>query len=190
METDLLSIVNSLFLPAVLALPRHWQWGQCCSCPRWNPSGNGSAWTGGRGCVLGACLPAQSQLAPGMTGTCWCTSPLSPSSLQTGASDQLWDWATFCFCHWMWKICEQLPFVVMQVTIFLTYDIEQKICLEQCYMWVFKFKGDTFTRTVKWESIKQISTTLLNSFNQAQTRQHPCIETWHMKKLWIQHWCL
>ena len=42
------------------------------------------------------------------------------------------------------------------------------------------FKGDTSVKTVKRESVKQLSTTL-NSANQGQTWRHPCIETQHVK---------
>ena len=44
--------------------------------------------------------------------------------------------------------------------------------------------GDTSIQMTQWESMKQLSTTLLNSFNQGKTWQHQCIEIQHMDKLW------
>ena len=44
--------------------------------------------------------------------------------------------------------------------------------------------GDISVEKVNRESVKQLSTTSLNSINQGQIRQRPCIETRQVNKLW------
>ena len=43
---------------------------------------------------------------------------------------------------------------------------------------------DTSGEIVHRESVKQLITTPLNSFNQGKTWQRPCVETRHVRKLW------
>ena len=45
--------------------------------------------------------------------------------------------------------------------------------------------SNTSVQLVWRESMKEVSTTPLNSFNQGKSWQRPCIEILHVKKLWI-----
>ena len=46
----------------------------------------------------------------------------------------------------------------------------------------------TSVQLVWRESVKQLCATLLKSFKQGKSSQHPCIKIWHVNKLWIQVW--
>ena len=47
------------------------------------------------------------------------------------------------------------------------------------------FMGDIPITIADQESIKQIIKTPLNSISRGQAWQRPCIQTWHVKKLWV-----
>ena len=79
-------------------------------------------------------------------------------------------------------------FMTPLLTCFFTHDLEQIVVSHRGMSESPGFMCDTTTKIVRQESLKQLSTTLLNSINQGRTWQRLCIETWHVNKLWTEAW--
>ena len=59
-------------------------------------------------------------------------------------------------------------------------------CCEQWSEWVFLFNWVTLPFKLVWRGcVKELITTLLNSFKQSKSWQRHCIKVQHVKKLWI-----
>ena len=72
---------------------------------------------------------------------------------------------------------------VHMFTSFLTYHTEYRTALNSGWNESFSVISEISEKILERESVKQLSTTALNSLNQGQSRQHPRIETQHMEKL-------
>ena len=68
-----------------------------------------------------------------------------------------------------------------RLTKFLTYDLKYTMALNSGMSETSGRKSNTSVRPAWRESVKQLSTTALNSFNRDKTRQRPCIEIRHVK---------
>ena len=67
-------------------------------------------------------------------------------------------------------------------TSFLTYHTESRTALNSGWNESFSVMSEISEKLLERESVKQLSIRALNSMNQGQSRQHPRIETQHMKK--------
>ena len=89
-----------------------------------------------------------------------------------------------------WKCFSKSLALIVNKRWFLTHNFADPwlcihIRLEQRYGQVSGSTDDISMKAVEGESMKQPSATLLNTMDQAQRWQHPCIKTRHIKKLWI-----
>ena len=70
-------------------------------------------------------------------------------------------------------------------TSFLTHEHEQTIALNSDVGESSGCVGDTAVQIVERDSVKQLSTTMLDSINPCKTQQQSWFRAWHVKKLKI-----